>query len=356
MNFLKSANKILTSLITWVSTGTKKITDFSVGSAIRTILEAVALQLEEFYFNLHQAVEHAIESSAYHSFDFDKEQASNATGFILVTFKNQLPQSITIRAGTLFSTPPSTSPVIYYETLEDVVIIEGMESASLPVRCTVSGTIGNLPPNSVTNMVNSNVYIDSVTNTMAFVGGTDEETSVARKARFKEYVKSLQRGTKEAIAYGTKSVPGVAGAWVDDNYIGFVRVYAHDSDGNLPDTLKSEILEVLEDYRAGGIEVEVLPVVTVNTDLTLNLVLEDHTYIDSIVFGVKGLVENYLNNLQVSENLYLSNLITLITSNYKGAVVNIEVLNGNDTNLQHNELIKSGIVSITGVHVSDWEG
>jgi uncharacterized phage protein gp47/JayE len=356
MHLYKSASELLKSLITWVSTGTSKITDFSIGSAIRTLLEAVALQLEEFYFNLHQSVEYAIENAVYNAFGFSKNAASNSTGFVTLTFKNTIPQSITLKSGTVFSTNPGITPVIYFTSTEDIVIIAGTRQALIPVECTTKGTVGNLPANTINHIITTNSYIESVNNESSFINGNDEESNVSRKARFKEYIRSLQRGTKEAIAYGTKTVTGVAGAWVDDNYIGFVRVYAHDSNGELPNLLKNKILEVLEDYRAAGIEAEVLPVVKTEINVNLNLILKDSADMDGTVYGVENLVTNFLNNFQVSENLYASNLLTLITSSYKDVVVNIEVLEGQDTNIQNNEIIKAGIVTITGEYLSDWRG
>ena len=356
MNLFKPVNELLKSLITWVSTGTSKITDFSVGSAVRTLLEAVALQLEEFYFNLHQSVEYAIENAVYSAFGFDKNPASSSTGFITITFKYAIPQSLTIKSGTVFSTNPSSTPVIYFRSTEDVVAIMNTEQILIPVECVTKGTLGNLPANTVNTLTTTNSYIESVTNTSAFVNGVDEENNASRKSRFKEYVRSLQRGTTEAIAYGTKTVPGVAGAWVDDNYIGFVRDYAHDSNGELPTELKIQILDVLEDYRSAGIEVEVLPVVKRNTNISLNLILKDFADMDDTVYGVNTLVTNFLNNFQVSENLYMTNLLSTITTSYKGVIVNIEILEGQDTNLQNNELIKAGTVTITGEYLSDWRG
>lgn len=356
MNLFKSVNELLKSLITWVSTGTSKITDFSVGSAIRTLLEAVALQLEEFYFNLHQSVEYAIENAVYSAFGFNKNPSSSSTGFVTITFKHAIPQSITIKAGTVFSTNPSSTPVIYFRSTEDIIVVMDTKQVLVPVECVTKGAIGNLPANTVTTITTTNSYIESINNESAFVNGTDEENNASRKARFKEYIRSLQRGTKESIAYGTKTVPGVAGAWVDDNYIGFVRVYAHDSKGELPNELKIRILGVLEDYRAAGIEAEVLPVVKTETNISLNLILRESADMDATVYGVNTLVTNFLNNLQVSSNLYMSNLLSMVTTSYKDVIVNIEILEGHDTNLQNNELIRAGIVTITGEHLSDWRG
>lgn len=354
MNFMKSVSEIFTSLITWVSTGTKKITDFNVGSAARTLLESISLQIEEFYFDVQQAVRYAIENAIYNAFGFEKNMATKADGYVSVSYKQPLPSRSIVTAGTLVSTSPTSNHVVYYEVTEDVLVPAGASGVALPVRCTVTGTIGNAMAHEINTLIVTNAYVDHITNMVAFTNGVDEETSVQRKLRFKEYIRTLQRGTKEAIAYGVKSVLGVAGCWVDDNYIGFVRVYAHDSNGELGAELKSNILKALDEWRAAGIEVEVLPIVKVPTDITLNVVFKDSTDVSTYTSNLENLVTNFLNNFQVADNLYLSNLIATIMEGYKDVVVNIEITNGADTQLQNNELIVAGDVEVTGECLSDW--
>ena len=52
----------------------------------------------------------------------------------------------------------------------------------------------------------------------------------------------------------------------------------------------------------------------------------------------------------------MSNLLSVIMTSYKDVIVNIEILDGQDTNLQNNELIKAGIVTVTGEYLGDWRG
>ena len=53
---IRGSEEVLQKLITWVSQGTDKITDYNPGSAIRTLLESVSLQIEEFYYDLKKIV------------------------------------------------------------------------------------------------------------------------------------------------------------------------------------------------------------------------------------------------------------------------------------------------------------
>lgn len=122
---IKKFNSILASMINWVSSATDRITDFNTGSVVRTILEAVAIELEELYYQLLRAVEEAIEEAIYRTFNFPRNPAERATGNVRFTRLSGAEPEITINRGTLVGT--DTDPVIYFETQADDSIpsIEG---------------------------------------------------------------------------------------------------------------------------------------------------------------------------------------------------------------------------------------
>lgn len=355
MNFIKNVHQLFTSLLTWVSSGTDKLTDFNIGSAIRTLLESVALQLEEFYFDLEQAIRYAIDNAIYDAFGFERQSASEARGYVTVSFKEPLTSRILITKGTIFTNAPTAPTVYQFEATEDVFAPVGSISVLVPVKCKTKGLNTNLAAFEITTISASNGLIDKVTNEQGFTGGKDEETNTQRKMRFKEYIRSLQRGTREAIAYGVKTVLGVAGVWVDDSYIGFVRVYVHDAHGNLSDELKAEVDKTLDDYRAAGIEVEVLPIIKRVTDLKLHIIFTDDAAIQVYTEKLQTMLTGYLNNFSVSKNLYMSDIIAVIMEGYKDIIVNINIEKGQDTQIQNNELVVAGEVQVTGVHVTDWK-
>lgn len=122
---IKKFNSILASMINWVSSSTDRITDFNTGSVVRTILESVAIELEELYYQLLRAVEEAIEETIYRTFNFPRNPAERATGNVRFTRLSGTEPEITINRGTLVGT--DTDPIIYFETQADDSIpsIEG---------------------------------------------------------------------------------------------------------------------------------------------------------------------------------------------------------------------------------------
>lgn len=350
---IKSMREVFNNLVDWITTKTDKITDFNVGSAIRTLTEAIAIQFEEFYFSMKQNVLYAIENSIYTSFDFDVKLSRASSGYVTIEFEEPLPSTLTIPKGTVFCTSVMYG-YIYFESTSEISVERGAPEALIPIQCKTSGIIGNVPAESITTIVMTHSIIKSVKNKFPLTNGQDDETSSERKNRFKNYVRTLARGTADSILYGALEVDGVTGAWVDDKYIGYVKVYAHNSTGELPAELKKEIIKNLQNYRAGGIEVEVLPIVKKVVDLNLKITI-GNDYDEALYTNlIKKLIENYLNGFSVAKSLYISDIIHTIKSVYLEEVINLEVSSGQDIVISNNELIRSGNIEVKCVKVKDW--
>lgn len=350
---IKSMYEVLTNLIEWITARTDKITDFNIGSAARTLTEAIAIQFEEFYFAMKQNVLYAIENSVYDSFGFNLKMAEYSSGYVTIAFEEPLPSSLTFPKGTIFCTAPVYG-YIYFESTEEHYAEQGWVSTMIPVKCKTAGTIGNVPEGAITTIVTTNTIIKSISNESSFTNGINEETTTERKRRFQNYIKTLARGTADAIVYGCLEVDGVAGAWCDDNYIGYVKLYAHNSDGELPEELRQKILNNLQNYRAGGIEVEVLPIVKKPIDMSLSVMIGNDYDTETYDSLIQSLLVSTLNGYSVANNLYISDIIHTIKSAYEEIVINIVVDKGEDTIIGDNELVRPGEITVNCVNLKDW--
>jgi len=117
---IKKFDSIVASMINWVSGATNKVTDFNKGSVVRTLLEAVAMELEELYYQLLQAAEEAIEEAIYRTFNFPRNPAQRATGTVRFTRLTGTEDEITIPQGALVST--ETEPPVVFETQAEYTI------------------------------------------------------------------------------------------------------------------------------------------------------------------------------------------------------------------------------------------
>lgn len=350
---IKSAYDVINNLIDWITSRSTVLTDFNTGSALRTLVEAIGVQFEEFYVRMKQNVLYAITNSIYQSFNFERQAESYATGTVTITFIQAVPTPFTIPKGVIFSTS-AVYGYIYFETLEEYYVEEGLTSIKIPVQCKTAGEVGNVPKGAITTMIPTNALVKSIYNVYPFSNGKDAETATEHKKRFQRYINTLSKATRNAILYGTLEVEGVTGAWVDDNYIGYVKVYAHNSEGDLPDSLRLAITTNLINYRAGGIEVEVLPIVKINLDVSLKIMIGDEYDTSIYTESINRIVTNFLNDYTVGVNFHVADVITFIKSSYQDAVINVLPVNLTDLELQKNQLIRPGTIQITCINKSAW--
>lgn len=350
---IKNMSDVFGNLVDWITAKTDKISDFTVGSAIRTLTESIAIQFEEFYYDMKTNILYAIENSVYNAFGFEIQPATYTTGVVTVSFYAPIKNSIKFEAGTVFCTSGAFG-YIYYESTKEIVALMGEKSVLIPVKCKSEGAIGNVPAGAISTMVATNPQIESVFNMSGLTNGKNIETSSERKKRFQDYIKTLARGTADSIVYGALEVEGVAGAYVDDKYIGYVKLYVHDHNGELSPELKAKVLHNVVNYRAGGIEVEVLPILKKEIDLSLTIVINNDYDEQTYKTVLQNLVIATLNEYTVSNDFYLSDIIHIIKNAYDEIVVNITVSKGKDVNVENNELVRAGKVNIKCIKLSNW--
>ena len=230
---VKTLENIVKGMIEWTQGNTTKIKDFSVGSKIRTLYEAVAIEIEELYYKVWQGLKNTIEEGIYVLYNFNLLPALRATGTVIFSRSTPASQDFTIPVGTIVSTErTSFSDVIQFETIETVVLPQGETQVSVTVRALKEGKIGNVQSGTITQFVTKPGGIESVYNPYKIVNGRELETRDERKRRFKDYIASLHKGTKAALKYCAKYVAnGIHEANVVDNpdLKVFVWDYSEDS-------------------------------------------------------------------------------------------------------------------------------
>jgi len=103
--------------------------------------------------------------------------ASTTFDVILVTGHT----GVTIPQGTRVSSPDGKA---VFSTVEDVVVTAGVTTATVDANCTVDGTAGNgYGVGIVTNILDPQAYIVSMTNNIATAGGAEQEDDTAYRAR-----------------------------------------------------------------------------------------------------------------------------------------------------------------------------
>jgi len=343
----KRMSEIYSRLLDYTITNTDEINDFSVGSAARAMYEAISMELEQYYVLNRENMTEAIEQGVYSSFGFTRKKSVRAYGVVQVSFHNALQNDVILSRGSRFLSSSTAYPQLY-ETLVDYRIPKGSLVADFEVYCLSPGSTGNIPEKTLDMMQSPIANVSKVSNPSAFQTGQDQEPLEEQRARFSAFIKALSKATKPAIEYGTRTVEEVAGVFVDEE-TGRVNVYAHDRNGNLPDSVKLKIETVLEGYRAAGIPVRVLPVTRKAVDVDVVVTLTNK---NAITAALKSRIEleisRYLNSMQTSQSLILSDLTSVIRYLDRQLIYDVSFNNpkGN-TILQGSEIIRAGTVNVT---------
>jgi Baseplate J-like protein len=349
---VKKFRDILGDMASWISISNSKITNFTVGSVIRSLLEAVAMELEDLYHFIRAKFEQLQDNAIYSSFGFGRRPAMPATGYVTVRFTQPLTQSVLFEEGYRFYTIPLNGTTIYFKSTKPVTATVGLSEIDIMVECEQGGLIGNVPAFSITRVVNSTPFLAGVFNKDKFFTGLPEETKEERQKRFNAFVGSLGRASNPALVYGCmqvpvdKSYPGVAGVYIKED-IGIIYVYAHDSFGDLPAQMKTDLENQLFQYKAGGIKSIVSGVTRKDVNLNIKVLVAEGYTTSSILYKVEEEVTVYLNKLVVSKPLIRADLIRFIMDVDKEAIENISIDLNSDIVIQPQELLRPGTITVT---------
>lgn len=199
---IKNFAGITADMIRHMLTTQNRITDFHVGSVARTLVEAPAVELDEFYQRVLLGLLEAIPVAVYQAFGFEQLPAAAASGDVTFTVSPAVVNAVPIPAGTVVQRAGTR---LRYVTLEAGEIPAGGTTATIPVAAEWAGADGNAGSGTLSQIVSSLAATMTVSNLNPVTGGTEAETADERKARFIDYVGSLSRGTVWAVTYAAKS-------------------------------------------------------------------------------------------------------------------------------------------------------
>ncbi len=275
---IKDFRSIVASMLNVARASQSQLTDFSVGSVARTLIESPAVEIEELYLQMLLGLQDAIPVAIYQAFDFPIVSALPASGLLTLHFVAALTQVFLIPAHTTFRAP-ATRQTFY--TMADVVAPIGSTQVNVTLVAATPGAAGNVPANAISQL-GSDLQLPtgvSFTN-LAYTSGQDSETDLVRKSRFIQFVLSLSRGTVQAVQYGASLASVRDGHGQVQEYVdrvgfveepGLVHVYLRGSAGAPSSALIANAQQILDGYvdpvtlakidgyRSAGVQVIVAP-------------------------------------------------------------------------------------------------
>lgn len=184
-------------------------TDLVPGSLELAHMEAVALSMEEYEVRTAQAVLRAIPEACFRAFGFGLQPAVAATGTVIFSTIAGMEKDLVVPLGTQLRANDGT----VFKTLSaGIISASSGVSGQVPIVAQELGPKGNLPPGFITRIAGSIPGVDLVNNPSATVGGSVAESEDARGERFGAFLRSLVRGTVEALEFGAISTGLVSSA------------------------------------------------------------------------------------------------------------------------------------------------
>ncbi len=339
---VKSFEEILVRMVAYFKAFCSKVTDFSIGSTIRTIFESVAIEIEELYFALRDAVEEAIRESTYQTFGFERREATAAYAYLTFSFLPHPNTEITIPAGF----EVSTANQITFRTVDTVTVAPEETEKDVLAVCTTPGIGGNVPPNSIVYPSSFLPYFLSVSNKEAAFGGTLAETDAERRRRFTMYLKSLGKGTKTALLYALSTIPNISYANLDEPYPGIVEVYISTPSGDVDEETLRIVSETLEEWKAAGVQVLVFPVVKLSLDVSVTAFLTNTTEYEYYRTLLTDATVNYLNTRNVGEDFVPSNLVSVLMGIDPNVIHDVSIIPQSRVRVLKNQVIRAGTVTV----------
>jgi hypothetical protein len=362
---IKDFAAIEASMLNYMMGSDNNLTDFNVGSVLRSLVAANASEQETMYFRLWEGIKKAIPESIYTSFGFTKLTGTVAGGKARFSRETESLSDYTIPEGTIIVSPDSYR----YITTSEATLLTGTTYIDVSIISANPGSVNNITETGIEFTMETPILgISFVTNSTQITGGTDTETQESIVTKFNQYIQTLQRGTLAAIETGALSAaildtngntteyvkkvlaveyadnPGIIDVYIDngaggastalitlaqkiingyDSVIGDTIPTYIDRNGNIIlehtyDGVNYTNSERVPGYKAAGAVATVSKVVAMDSSVTGTIKIKNgYTWSDVLAFA-NAAVTDFYNDLDFGETLYLDKLKAAIYNSHKG--------------------------------------
>lgn len=338
------------------------ITNIYPGSVIRTIIESLLAEVDIQNYSIDQIYK-AMNIDTATGEDLDaivailgvtRRRATYATGTVVFGRSDAYDTDIAIQYAQIISTKQDADGSIheFIVTDEDAKLTSGNLQTTVNIRAMDPGII-YLPINSITVMNTPIIGIEYVTNTVAFNGGTNDETDDELRARAKLALAGLGKGTATALRSALLNISGVIDAVVMDanRGVGTTDIIVITNTLPPPESLQNIIADTISATKAAGINVDIIypTIKTQDVNVTLTNIAGGLVSQDDINNAASAII-GYCNTLLIGDVLIISQLErhigNAIDNSNIDVVVTVPSSNVTPTSTQ---VIRCGNITINGV-------
>ena len=372
---IQNFTELVNNQIRAIQSLTNSVLDFSIGSILRAISEsnsAIVIWLQSLLLQI-LAITRASTSTGVDldswMLDYGLTRLSETASSGNVKFSRFTAGAIAyIPVGSIvetfdgaqqFAVVADSTNVNYNITLDKYVVASDSLFITIPVINITqgSGTLGNVLENTIIRLTQSIVGIDTVTNVDAFINGKDGETDSEFRTRFIEYIASLAKATKDAVAYAIISTQAGLSYSLTENYTysgaiekGYFYVVLDDGSGIPQTSLLETITSKIDRIRpvCSIFEVFSPEVVTANVSMTVTISVGNSVAIRE---SIRLAIIEYINGLGLNVPCSYTKL-SQIAYNTSTFVTNVSYVLLNDGAVDiiptNHQTIKAGTVAING--------
>ena len=299
------------------------ITNFNIGSRIRSLFDSVGLGIEELWFRIDTMFQGLFAATA-HNADLDlramelgvsRRAAKKATGY--VTFKGT--QSTEIPEGTVCSTDPDIEPIVEYLTTEAKTIPAAGE-IEVPIEAKEAGEQGNVEAQKVVYLPQSIAGIDRIENLYPITGGANQEDdeSLRKRIVLRWYALSYG-GCEDSFRAWALEVEGVAEAHAVACPLGpgtvKIFIWSKNEAGNLipgSGDLIDDVQNFIDERKPICTSVIIAQPTGILVDVFIMMEVSSGYVFSTVSENVRNAIITFFNALGVGDDLIVAQLFAAI--------------------------------------------
>jgi uncharacterized phage protein gp47/JayE len=376
---LPTTEEVALTLLQWLFATIGVPTDYNIGSIVRTYSEAIGSVAEIEGVSAQAEAIQAMVFAAYSVFGISPLPSTNAQGAVTFSTLSSAPlppgQSVLIPQNTAVQTQSG----VQFVTTSQAILVSGTTSVTTLIQALIGGSLSNVSPNAINQIVTGLSYPLAVTNNVQTSGGSNAETGSETLARFLAYVYSLGLCSPIAIAsacigvayqseevlYATCYEPWIAQVIAGNTSptAGF-QVYIDNGTGNASVNLVTAVTNYLNTgvgvnvsgakigngvgYRPAGVPYSVNVVVPVTCSVVVTAFSINPALAPSLTTSITSAINAYFTGINFGDVVELSSIIAAIADVSFGQLTSLQIALLDSVSTQQNTIPGSNDLPIQG--------
>lgn len=343
----QTTTQIASDAIAAISTETSQVTNFNVGSLVRSLVDAFSSESALMEQEIEEQIAAGVLNAGYQLLGVSPAGAVGSVYLLSFSLSSTATSSVTLASGTAVTIPNGT---LQWEIGQTVTIDPG-QTVNVTATCTSTGTITNVPANSITQLVVPVAGL-TVTNNSSqpVIQGRDAQSQSELQAELSQSINQLHRGDYLAVEAGalTSQLLDASGnpteqvvkalevdfvptsAWQVNGF-----VYVYNGVGPMSSALLQQTQNIINGYtdtngvkhtgyKAAGSILQVVDAPESVVDLSLAVLPKYGYSLSTVQTNVEDAVNQYLSNLDIGDAFSLTQLAYAILAS--PGVADVQIL------------------------------